>query len=73
MHTVTLDVHDSIYDEVMTLIKKLPKDKIRVEETSFPAIGEDEAKAKVARALEDISKGKGQPIDIAFEQIRRAG
>ena len=73
MHTVTVDVHDSIYDQLISLLGKLPKDKIRVEETSFPAIDETEAKQKVARALESINEGKGQPLDTAFENIRNAG
>ena len=72
MHTVMLEMDDSVYDQVMSLIERLPKDKIRVEENSFPAISEEEARQKVARALQSADEGNGQPIDLVFDRIHRA-
>ena len=67
MHTIRLNVHDSIYDKLMGLLEILPKDKVEVvEDSDFPAISFEEAKAKVERAANNISKNEGLDLDSAI-------
>ena len=74
MHTITLNIHDSIYETLMNLLGKLPKEKFTIEEEpDFPAISASEAKEKVERVLDGIEKGEGIPLDDAFKRILNAG
>ena len=68
MHTVRLNIHDSIYDKLMGLLDILPKDKVEIlEDNNYPAISLQEAKAKVKRAANNIDKNEGITLDEAFE------
>ena len=68
MHTIQLNIHDSIYDKLMGFLDILPKDKVEVlEDTNYPAISLEEAKEKVKRAANNIDKDEGISLDEAFE------
>ncbi len=44
MHTIRLNIHDSIYDKLMGLLNILPKNKVGIfEDTNYPTISLDEA------------------------------
>ena len=72
MHTIQLNIHDSIYDKLMGLLDILPKDKVEVlEDTNYPAISFEEAKEKVKKAANNIDKNEGISLDEAFERVLR--
>ncbi len=68
MHSIHLNVDDSIYDRLIGLLQILPKDKVEIlsEENSITF---EEAKRKVARAANNVSKQEGLSLDTAFEKI----
>lgn len=68
MHSIHLNVDDSIYDRLIGLIQILPKDKVEIlsEENSITF---EEAKRKVARAANNLSKQEGLSLDTAIEKI----
>jgi hypothetical protein len=68
MHSIQLKVDDSIFDKVMTMLELLPQDKVMIEENfyEYPAVTEEEARRKVQKAINNISDGKGLPLDEAF-------
>jgi hypothetical protein len=72
MHSIQLKVDDSIFDKVMTMLELLPRDKVMIEENfyEYPTITKEEAKRKVQKALNNISDGKGLPLDEAFGNIK---
>ena len=73
MHTIKLNIHDSIYDKLMALLDILPKDKIKVfENDTFPAISLEEAKHKVKRAINNIDNNEGISLDKAFDSILKS-
>ena len=70
MHTVQLNIDDSIYDKLMGLLDILPKEKIDIfEDNSYPAISLEEAKQKVKRAANNIDKNEGISLDEAFQSV----
>lgn len=73
MHTITLNIDNSVYDKFKILLEMLPKDKITIEEDNdFPEellVSPEEAKKRVADAIEWIANNKGIPLDEAFEKI----
>jgi len=70
MHTITLNIHDSIYHKLRGLLEILPKDKIEViEDVNFPAISFEDAKQKVLRAMNNIEKNEGVSLDDAFNKV----
>jgi hypothetical protein len=70
MHSVQLNIHDSIYDKLMGLLDILPKDKVEIlEDSNYPAISLQEAKEKVKRAANNIDKNEGITLDEAFEHV----
>lgn len=70
MHTIRLTIHDAIYDKFMGLLEILPKDKIEViEENEYPAISFEEAKLKVERAINNISKNEGIELSSAIDKV----
>ena len=73
MHSIQLKVDDSIFDKVMTMLELLPRDKVMIEENfyEYPTITKEEAKRKVQKALNNISDGKGLPLDEAFGNIKK--
>lgn len=73
MHTITLNIDNSIYDNFKSLLEMLPKDKITVEEDNdFPEallLSQEEAKKRVADAVAGIGDNRGLPLDEAFDKI----
>lgn len=73
MHTITLNIDNSIYSKFKALLDLFPKDKISVEEdNNFPdelVLSEGEAKEKVQRAVNNITEFSGLDIDEAFEKV----
>jgi len=68
MHTLQLQIDDSIFDKFMGLLEILPKEKISVIEESN-AISFEEAKIKVQNAINNISDDSGIEIDDAFDKV----
>ena len=70
MHTLKLKIDDSVLDKFMELINKLPKDKVTLlNNPSDNSVSMAEAKNKVQKALEDISKNKGIDLDEALKKV----
>ncbi len=73
MHTIKLNIHDSIYEKLMGLLDILPQDKIEVvEDVEYPAISFEEAKRKVEKAANNIDNNQGIPLDDAFDQVLKS-
>jgi len=68
MHTLQLQVDDSIFDKFMGLLEILPKEKISITDESN-AISFEEAKIKVQNAINNISDDNGIEIDDAFDKV----
>jgi len=68
MHTLQLQIDDSIFDKFMGLLDILPKEKIAVTDESN-AISFEEAKSKVQRAINNISDTSGLELDDAFDKV----
>ncbi len=68
MHTLQLQIDDSIFDKFMGLLDILPKEKISVTNESN-TISFEEAQAKVQRAIDNISKTSGSELDEAFDKV----
>jgi len=70
MHTLQLEIDDSIFDKFMGFLDILPKEKIVIlEEIDNHSISMDTAKQKVENALHKLSNEDGIPITSAFEKI----
>lgn len=70
MHTLKLNIDDSIFDKFMGLLEILPKGKVSIShESKSNAISFEEAKAKVQNALENISKDEGIELNEAFDKL----
>jgi len=68
MHTLQLQVDDSIFDKFMGLLDILPKEKISVtDESNF--ISFEEAKIKVQNAINNISDNNGIEVEDAFDKV----
>jgi len=73
MHTIQLNIDDSIFDKFMGLIEILPKDKVEVTtQKEYPSISFEEAKQKVHRAVNSISSNKGIPLDKAIDKVLKS-
>ena len=68
MHTLRLQVDDSIFDKFMGLLDILPKEKISVSDESN-SISFEEAEAKVQNAINNISNKDGIELDDAFDKV----
>ena len=68
MHTLQLQVDDSIFDKFMGLLDILPKEKIIVTDKSN-IISFEEAKSKVKKAINNISDTSGLEVDEAFDKV----
>jgi len=68
MHTLQLQVDDSIFDKFMGLLDILPKEKISVSDESN-SISFEEAEAKVQNAINNISNKDGIELDDAFDKV----
>ena len=71
MHTLQLQIDDSILDKFMGLLEILPKEKISIADKS-DAISFEEAKTKVQRAINNISDASGIELDDAFEKVLKS-
>ena len=70
MHTIQLNIDDSIFEKFMGLIEILPKDKVEVTtQKEYPSISFEEAKQKVHKAVNSISQNKGVALDKAIEKV----
>ncbi|MFA5428753.1 MAG: hypothetical protein WC279_11185 [Sulfurimonas sp.] len=70
MHTIQLNIDDSIFDKFMGLLEILPKDKVEVTTLKeYPSISFEEAKQKVQKAVNGIPANKGIPLNQAIEKI----
>lgn len=70
MHTIQLNIDDSIFDKFMGLLEILPKDKVEVTtDKEYPSISFEEAKQKVQRAANTISQNKGISLNQAIEKV----
>ena len=70
MHTIKLNIHDSIYDKLLGLLEILPKDKLEIiEDNDYPAISFEEARQKAERAINNIDKNEGISLDEAFNKV----
>ncbi len=70
MHTIQLNIDDSIFDKFMGLLDILPKDKVEVtSDDSYPVISFEEAQDKVKRATNNISLNEGVPINQAIDKV----
>ena len=73
MHEIRLNISEEIFEKFMTLVNKLPKDSIKIEEIDtipfYPAISFEEAKNKVERSIANISKNRGRDADIVFKEL----
>ena len=73
MHTIQLNVHDSIYEKLMGLLEILPQDKVQItEESDYPTISFEEAQAKVRRAANNISEQSGVELSLAIDEVLRS-
>ena len=68
MHTLRLEIDDSIYTTIMNFLQKLPKEKCKVEDETN-SLSFEEAKAKVAKAIEGTNKNSALDIDEAFAKV----
>lgn len=68
MHSIHLNVDDSIYDRLIGLLQILPKDKVEIL-SDDNSISFEEAKRKVARAANNVLNHEGLDLDTAIEKI----
>lgn len=70
MHTLHINVDDSIFDKFMGLLEILPQDKVEVtSKGEYPSISFEEAQKKVHKAVNSISKDSGLPLEQAIEKV----
>jgi hypothetical protein len=73
MHTIRLDIDDTIFDKFMVFLELLPKDKVSVtQEYDTPSISFEEAELKVKNAVNNISSKSGISLDEAIHQVTKA-
>ncbi len=68
MHTLQLQIDDSIFDKFMGLLELLPKEKIFINSSSN-AISFEEAQLKVEKSIKNISNAQGLDFDEAFDKV----
>jgi len=68
IHTLQLQIDDSIFDKFMGLLDILPQEKISVSDESN-SISFEEAKIKVKNAINNISNKDGIELDDAFDKV----
>ena len=74
MHTIRLNIHDSIYEKLMGLLEILPKDKVEITEeyADFPTITFEDAQQKVQKAINNMETEQGVPLSQAIDSIVRS-
>lgn len=70
MHSIHLNIDDSIYDKLIGFLQILPKEKIEiVSDEDIMNISFEEAKRKVTRAINNISNNEGVDLNTAIEKV----
>ena len=70
MHTIQLNIDDSIFEKFMGLIEILPQDKVEVTcKDEYPSISFEEAQKKVQKATNSISQNTSLPLEQAIEKV----
>lgn len=70
MHSIRLNIDDSIYDKLIDFLQILPKEKIEiVSDEDIVSISFEEAKHKVTRAINNISNDQGVDLNTAIEKV----
>lgn len=70
MHSIRLNIDDSIYDKLISFLKILPKEKIEiVSDEDVMSISFEEAKNKVSRAINNVSNDQGIDLNTAIEKV----
>lgn len=70
MHTIQLNIDDSVFDKFMGLLDILPKDKIKVtSDETFPTISFEDAQEKVKKSINNISSNKSIPLEEAINKV----
>ncbi len=70
MHSIRLNIDDSIYDKLIGFLQILPKEKIEiVSDEDVMSISFEEAKHKVSRAINNISNDQGIDLNTAIEKV----
>ena len=73
MHTVKLNIDDSIFDKFMGLLDILPKDKVEVmSDKEYPSVSFEEAKLKVEKALNNIPNDDSILLDQAINKVLKS-
>ena len=68
MHTLQLQIDDSIFEKFMGLLEILPKDKVSFTDQSN-SISFEEVQIKVENAINSISENNGLALDEAFDKV----
>lgn len=64
MHSIHLNIDDSIYDKLIGFLQILPKEKIEiVSDEDIMNISFEEAKRKVTRAINNIPNNEGVDLN----------
>lgn len=70
MHSIRLNIDDSIYDKLIGFLQILPKEKIEiVSDEDVMSISFEEAKNKVSRAINNVSNDQGIDLNTAIEKV----
>ncbi len=70
MHSITLNIDDSIFDKFMGLLELLPQEKITVHNEDLKnTVTFPEAQSKVNKALNNMSSSHGISLEDAFKEV----
>ncbi|HQS66190.1 MAG TPA: hypothetical protein PLM93_03245 [Sulfuricurvum sp.] len=70
MHSIHLNIDDSIYDKLIGFLQILPKEKIEiVSDEDIMNISFEEAKRKVSRAINNIPNNEGVDLNTAIDKV----
>lgn len=70
MHSIRLNIDDSIYDKLIGFLQILLKEKIEiVSDEDIMSISFEEAKHKVSRAINNISNDQGIDLNTAIGKV----
>lgn len=70
MHSIHLNIDDSIYDKLIGFLQILPKEKIEiVSDEDIMNISFEEAKRKVTRAINNIPNNEGVDLNTAIDKV----
>lgn len=70
MHSIHLNIDDSIYDKLIGFLQILPKEKIEIVSDEYIMnISFEEAKRKVTRAINNIPNNEGVDLNTAIDKV----